>query len=96
MAVMVFDWYYEVHNNEEQGKGRYDIYLKSKKGKQDILMELKYTKDEPMNLKTLADKGLQQIKDGQYVVSDHTQMAGLAFRGNHVEISYETFVIPQE
>ena len=41
LCIIVSDSY-EIMSNQEKGYGRADIYLKSKKGQRDIVIEMKY------------------------------------------------------
>ena len=86
---------YEVLSNHENGKGRYDITLKSKK--EDLpsyVIEFKYLKKEQLKeneLESLANQAVQQIKDNQY---DHDLTGkiiyiGLAHHGKDVSIKWE-------
>ncbi len=86
---------YEVLSNHENGKGRYDITLKSKK--EDLpsyVIEFKYLKKEQLKeneLESLANQAIQQIKDNQY---DHDLTGkiiyiGLAHHGKDVSIKWE-------
>ena len=86
---------YEVLSNHENGKGRYDITLKSKKESlPSYIIEFKYLKKEQLKeneLESLANQAVQQIKDNQY---DHDLTGkiiyiGLAHHGKDVSIKWE-------
>ena len=58
---------YEIISNREKGYGRPDIYLKSKKGQKDIVIEMKYAEsDTEESLLAAADKAMVQILDKNY------------------------------
>ena len=82
---------YEVTSNRENGEGRYDILLRSKRNnKPSILMELKYTKDATCDLQQLAEKGLKQIVEKKY----QTEIAScvclsLAHRGKQIAMQIQ-------
>ena len=58
---------YKIISNREKGQGRFDICLESRKqDKPSFLIELKYTKDDSVNLKKLAMQGYEQILAKQY------------------------------
>ena len=86
---------YEVLSNHENGKGRYDITLKSKKESlPSYIIEFKYLNKEQIKeneLESLANQAVQQIKDNQY---DHDLTGkiiyiGLAHHGKDVSIKWE-------
>ena len=86
---------YEVLSNHENGKGRYDITLKSKKESlPSYIIEFKYLNKEQIKeneLESLANQAIQQIKDNQY---DHDLTGkiiyiGLAHHGKDVAIKWE-------
>ena len=86
---------YEVLSNHENGKGRYDITLKSKKESlPSYIIEFKYLNKEQIKeneLESLANQAIQQIKDNQY---DHDLTGkiiyiGLAHHGKDVSIKWE-------
>ena len=79
---------YEVTSNRENGEGRYDILLRSKRSNSpSILMELKYTKDASCNLKELAEKGLLQIEERKYQTGiENCVCVSLAHHGKQVEM----------
>ncbi len=86
---------YEVLSNHENGKGRYDITLKSKKESlPSYIIEFKYLNKEQIKeneLESLANQAVQQIKDNQY---DHDLTGkiiyiGLAHHGKDVLIKWE-------
>ncbi|RGC47721.1 PD-(D/E)XK nuclease domain-containing protein, partial [Absiella sp. AM29-15] len=65
--------------NQEKGYGRADIYLKSKKGQRDIVIEMKYAENDKEDyLLAAADKAMAQIIDKRY--SDDAIKIGV---GNH-------------
>lgn len=59
----IFTWLslsYEIKSNREEGEGRYDIRLKSKnENDPHIIIEMKYTKNDKSDLKTLIKMRLQ-------------------------------------
>ena len=58
---------YEIVSNRESGEGRFDILLNSKNNAlPSMLFELKYTKDENVNLEALAAAGMEQMKKKKY------------------------------
>ena len=85
-----------VRSNRESGEGRYDIGLAPKPAHKDmkgIIIELKVA-SEGEDLKELAGKALQQIKDKDYKadmeargVTDYV-LLGMAFSGKKVEVVY--------
>ncbi len=86
---------YEVLSNHENGKGRYDITLKSKKESlPSYIIEFKYLNKEQIKeneLESLANQAVQQIKDNQY---DHDLTGkiiyiGLAHHGKDVSIKWK-------
>ena len=86
---------YEVLSNHENGKGRYDITLKSKKEHlPSYVIEFKYLKKTELKegeLDQLANQAIQQIKDNHY---DHelkgkVTYIGLAHHGKDVSIKWE-------
>lgn len=79
---------YEISSNREHGEGRHDILLSNKtSGEPSLLFELKYTKDENIDLTKLAKLACDQIIDKKY---DHDMQnvikVGLAHRGKQVEM----------
>ena len=79
---------YEIISNRESGEGRFDILLNSKNNAlPSMLFELKYTKDENIDLTKLAKLACDQIIDKKY---DHDMQnvikVGLAHRGKQVEM----------
>ena len=86
---------YEVLSNHENGKGRYDITLKSKKEHlPSYVIEFKYLNKDQIKedeLENLANQAIQQIKDNHY---DHELKGkviyiGLAHYGKDVSIKWE-------
>ena len=86
---------YEVLSNHENGKGRYDITLKSKKEYlSSYIIEFKYLNKDQIKedeLENLANQAIQQIKDNHY---DHELKGkviyiGLANYGKDVSIKWE-------
>lgn len=79
---------YQVRSNRESGLGRFDIQLAPlTAGMPGFLFELKYTKDEHVDLESLADRALCQIREKKYDtelrnagVSSVIEI-GIAFRG---------------
>lgn len=82
---------YKIISNREKGQGRFDICLESRKqDKPSFLFELKYTKDDSVNLKKLAMQGYEQILAKQYDHGlQHVIRIGLAHRGKQVELYAE-------
>ena len=82
---------YKIISNREKGQGRFDICLESRKqDKPSFLFELKYTKDDSVNLKKLAMQGYEQILAKHYDHgSHHVIRIGLAHRGKQVELNPE-------
>lgn len=82
---------YKIISNREKGQGRFDICLESRKqDKPSFLFELKYTKDDSVNLKRLAKQGYEQILAKQYDQGlHHVMRIGLAHRGKQVELYTE-------
>ena len=86
---------YEVLSNHENGKGRYDITLKSKKEYlPSYIIEFKYLKKEQIKddeLENLANQAIQQIKDNQYDydLTGKIIYIGLAHHGKDVSIKWE-------
>lgn len=87
MCIWLYDKY-DISSNREEGKGRYDILLKSKSAQYpSLLFELKYTKDAGEDLKRLAEKACEQIVLQQYDVKpDPVINIGLAHCGKQVEM----------
>ena len=92
---MYLENHYEVLSNHENGKGRYDITLKSKKESlASYIIEFKYLKKDQIKeneLEDLANQAIQQIKDNQY---DHDLTGkiiyiGLAHHGKDVSIKWK-------
>lgn len=84
---------YEISSNREWGNGRSDILLRSRKdGKSHVIMEFKYTKEETCDLKQLASKALQQIRQKHYTagLTGSILCIGLAHRGKCVEAEWES------
>ena len=82
---------YEIISNEEKGKGRCDIILKSKDERMSsYVIEMKYTKEES-DLKQLAEEAIQQIKEKQYDIGlgDDVVYIGMAHYHKEVEIVWE-------
>ena len=78
LSILVSDSY-EIISNKEKGYGRADLYLKSKKGQKDIVMEMKYAEsDTEESLLKAADKAMMQILDKRY--GDDVIKIGI---GNH-------------
>ena len=66
LSILVSDSY-EIMSNKEKGYGRADLYLKSKKGQKDIIIEMKYAEDDTEeSLLAAADKAMMQILDKRY------------------------------
>ena len=84
---------YEIHSNQETGTGRCDIFLKSRKQKQDIILELKYLKSESYqkdttnSLKKEAEKALKQIIEEEY--APDAFKIGIAYHGKHMDMVWE-------
>ena len=78
LCIIVSDSY-EIMSNQEKGYGRADIYLKSKKGQRDIVIEMKYAEnDTEESLLASAEKAMAQIINKRY--SDDAIKIGV---GNH-------------
>lgn len=80
---------YIIESNRETGEGRADIYLKSKTGGQDIIMEFKHAENKQVDLKELAQIALDQIKERGYAMRGNTLLLGMAHSGKNCEIIYE-------
>ena len=86
---------YEVLSNHENGKGRYDITLKSKKEPlPSYIIEFKYLKKNQIKddeLENLANNAIQQIKDNKYdyELTGKIIYIGLAHHGKDVSIKWE-------
>ena len=84
---------YEIHSNQEMGTGRCDIFLKSRKQKQDIILELKYLKSESYqkdttnSLKKEAEKALSQIIEKEY--APDAFKVGIAYHGKYMDMVWE-------
>ena len=66
LCIIVSDSY-EIMSNKEKGYGRTDLYLKSKKGQKDIVIEMKYAEDDTKEcLLAAANKAITQILDKRY------------------------------
>ena len=79
---------YKIRSNRESGLGRFDIQLMPlAKGMPGFIFEFKHTKDEHIDLSTLADSALQQIEAKKYdtELRDNGVTSiisiGIAFRG---------------
>ena len=79
---------YKIRSNRESGLGRFDIQLMPlTKGMPGFIFEFKHTKDEHIDLSTLADSALQQIEAKKYdtELRDNGVTSiisiGIAFRG---------------
>ena len=87
---------HHVRSNRESGDGRYDIGLEPKlihKDMKAIIIEIKVA-SESDNLKQVAQKAFQQIKDKSYKadmeargITDYV-LLGMAFSGKEVEVVY--------
>ena len=87
---------HHVRSNRESGDGRYDIGLEPKlihKNMKAIIIEIKVA-SESENLKQVAQKAFQQIKDKSYKadmeargITDYV-LLGMAFSGKEVEVVY--------
>ena len=78
LCIIVSDCY-EIQSNKEKGYGRADLYLKSKKGQKDIVIEIKYAEDDTNEcLLIAANKAMTQILDKRY--GDDAIKIGI---GNH-------------
>ena len=86
---------YEVLINHENGKGRYDITLKSKKEHlPSYVIEFKYLKKTELKegeLDQLANQAIQQIKDNHYdyELKGKVIYIGLAHHGKDVSIKWK-------
>ncbi|MCR0326567.1 ATP-binding protein [[Clostridium] innocuum] len=79
---------YEITSNRERGEGRFDICLDSKcKKAPSILIELKYTRDENIDLERLAQQACEQITTKRYTYNmQNVIKIGLAHRGKQVKL----------
>lgn len=79
---------YEITSNREQGNGRYDILLRNKNIEEaSLLFELKYTKDDSVDLANLAQQACEQITAKHYDHNlQHVIKIGLAHREKQVEM----------
>lgn len=82
---------YEIISNRESGEGRFDILLNSKNNAlPSMLFELKYTKDENVNLEELAEAGMEQIKKKKYGIGmENCVYIALAHCGKRVYMCRE-------
>ena len=82
---------YEIVSNRESGEGRFDILLNSKNNAlPSMLFELKYTKDENVNLEALAEAGMEQMKKKKYGIGlENCVYIALAHCGKRVSMSRE-------
>ena len=87
---------HHVRSNRESGDGRYDIGLEPKlihKNMKAIIIEIKVA-SESENLKQVAQKAFQQIKDKSYKADMEARgitgyvLLGMAFSGKEVEVVY--------
>ena len=80
--------YYDIVSNREQGEGRYDIFLQSKHVNQPSLMfELKFTKDQKVDLQQLAESACNQMHEKHYAAGiGDIILIGLAHRGKQVSM----------
>ena len=87
---------HHVRSNRESGEGRYDIGLEPKpthKNMKAIIIELKVA-SKGKNLKQVAQKAFQQIKDKAYKADMEARgttdyvLLGMAFSGKEVEVVY--------
>jgi hypothetical protein len=90
---------YWIHSNGESGEGRYDIQLMPRlKRDPGILIELKASrKASKGELKTLAEKALNQVDEKKYDTEMKKQGVtsvfkyGVAFSGKNVEVAMNSF-----
>ena len=83
---------YEISSNQEVGKGRCDIILKSKHEQYpSYVLEFKYTKDSNVNLDKLADIALKQIEERNYDIKLKGKVVriGLAHYQKEVAIKWK-------
>ena len=80
---------YEIISNKEEGKGRCDILLKSKKNQVSYVLEFKYCQNNKQ-LEKLAKEAIQQIKTQKYDVhiEGKTIYIGLAHCGKNVFVEW--------
>ena len=86
---------YTVTAEMENGKGRYDIMLKSSSSKYpNIVMELKRS-DSESSLEHDAEVALSQIMEKDYIhgLSDDTILYGISFKGKQPFIVSKTITI---
>ena len=77
---------YEIISNREEGLGRCDIILKSKKDLPSYVLEFKYTKNDKTNLDYLANEAIEQIINMKYdnELTNKVIYIGLAHCGKKV------------
>lgn len=83
---------YVVRSNLESGTGRADILLYAKRQNlPNYVLEFKYTKEEPQNLKKLAEQAILQIKEKNYDagMTGRVGYIGLAHYGKEAEVVWE-------
>lgn len=83
---------YEIKSNRESGNGRSDIILKSKRKEfSSYILEFKYTKDDHIDLKDLANQAVEQIINNYYDIGINGKIIyiGLAHRKKECEIVWQ-------
>ena len=81
---------YEIVSNREMGDGRVDLMMKSRDNHTDIIFELKKAESADIDLKKLAVKAVNQIKEKRYAQKEDTLMIGIAHYLKNCEIEWET------
>lgn len=81
---------YEIISNKEEGKGRCNLILKSRKALPNYIFEFKYSKSEK-NLDSLAKQAINQIKEREYDynLGDEVVYVGLAHYKKEVKIIWQ-------
>ena len=91
MCAYLSDRYY-IQSNREAGDGRSDISILAKDtGYPHIILEFKYANKASIDLISLAEKGLNQIKEKKYASGLHGEilLIGLAHYKKSVKVAYE-------
>ena len=85
---------YAVLSNRESGKGRADCVIKpNDKRNSAVIVEFKHLREDPSDLKEAAQKGLEQIKEKDYVHNltndgyGRIQIYGIAFHKKSCEVA---------
>lgn len=91
MCAYLSDRYY-IQSNREAGDGRSDISMLAKGiGYPHIILEFKYANKASIDLISLAEKGLNQIKEKKYATGLHGEilLIGLAHYKKNTKVAYE-------